>query len=486
MIPKIYTNVSRLITLTLGITIILSSCNAEKVNENVTHAYFGGEIVNPNSNYLILSKNRSHHDTIFLDKNNRFLHRIDDLEEGIYAFKHNPENQILLLEKGDSILIRLNTLEFDESLVFTGRGARKNNFLIDMFLQNEKERKQLERTKFKTPPADFVSKQDSLFKNRAKIYDQFNDKYKLSDLAQKITKSSFLYDFYSRYEMYFYWHYGMSRRDPFKDVPKTFFDYRHKANMNDHDLKRLYAYNRFLNHHIINVTYSNYIKSKTYPKSQAELTVNELEVIDSLINHSYIKNSLLRGFTAKFLLESETTFGSEKVLNAYLKKSTNSKFKKELKKLARSTSRLKPNKIIPDQDLISSNGETVQLSSLFKKPVTALYFWSIESKIHFVRAHKKASYLREHYPEIDVIAINTDEEQTKNWLNTINRYQYDNVNEYEFKYPKCSSEELVIHYRNKVILINQDGRIINANADLFSSYFESQLINYSRVASLRK
>ena len=370
-------------------------------------------------------------------------------------------------------------------LFFTGKGARKNNFLIDMFLQNEIEREHLKSTKFRMPPTYFMREQDSLFTIRANSYDRFNDKYELSDLAQKITKSSFLYDFYSRYEMYFYWHYGMSHRDPFIDLPKTFFGYRHQVDFNDDDLKRLYAYNRFLNHHVINSAYSGYIKNKTYPKSQSELTIRELEIIDSIIEHPYIKNYLLRGFTAKFLLESENSYESDKVLSEYMDKSTNSKFQKELKKLARSTSRLKPNKIIPDQDLINSRGETVKLSSLFKKPVTALYFWSTESKTHFVEAHKKASYLREIYPEIDFVGINTDEEQTKNWLNTIKRHQYNDIYEFGFKYPKCSSEELIIHYRKKVILVDRDGRIINANTDLFSSVFEAQLIKYTRLASLK-
>ncbi|MBQ4821990.1 hypothetical protein [Aquimarina sp. MMG016] len=450
------------------------------------HTYFGGEIVNPNTNYIVLSKDNAHHDTIYLDKNNRFFHKVENLKEGIYSFKHNPENQILILEKGDSILIRLNTLEFDESLVFTGRGAVKNNFLIDMFLQNETERKRVENTDFKQTPIAFKKNQDSLLRLRLKAFDRLTSKHNLSNLAQKLAESSFMYDFYSRYEMYFYRHFGMTSLDPFKDLPKSFFVYRKDVDYNDDDLKRLYSYHQFLNNHIINSSYCNYIKTKTYPKNQAEITVNELSIIDSIITHPYIKNNLLRGFTAKFLLESEDHHSSNEVLKHYLAKSTNKKFQKELKKLSRSTSRLKPNNIIPDQDLIKSDGETIRLSSLFVKPVTALYFWSIESKNHYVRAHKKASYLSTIYPEIDFIAINTDAEQTKNWLKTIKRHHYNLGYEYEFKYPKCSSEELVIHYRNKVILVDLEGRIINANADLFSTTFEDKLMRYTSFASLQK
>ncbi|MFC5048795.1 hypothetical protein [Aquimarina hainanensis] len=105
-------------------SLILYSCGTEK-EEIRESTYFGGEIVNPNSHYIILYREYGKGDTIYLDKNNRFLYKMDSLQEGAYLFYHSPENQIVLLEKGDSTLIRLNTLEFDESLVFTGDGAKK-------------------------------------------------------------------------------------------------------------------------------------------------------------------------------------------------------------------------------------------------------------------------------------------------------------------------------------------------------------------------
>ncbi|MDY8135343.1 hypothetical protein [Aquimarina sp. 2201CG5-10] len=462
----------------------LCSCDSSEEN-NRQYTYFGGEIVNPNTNYIVLSKENNTWDTIYLDKNNRFLHRIDNLKEGLYSFRHNPEYQIVILEKGDSVLIRLNTLEFDESLVFTGDGARKNNFMIDMFLQNETEREQLRKNDFKLSPIDFKKKQDSLLRLRSEAYNRLINKYNISDLSRKIVNSSFKYDFHSRHEMYFYKHYGITNLDSINDMPESFFTYREAVNFNDNELKRLYSYNRFLNHYFTNSTYTHYAKGQSYRKDPVGNIIYELDLIDSLIQHSYIKNNLLKGVTYKFLLESKDDYASRKVLKHYLSVSTNKKFQKELKRLARATSRLKPNNTIPDQDLIAATGETVKLSSLFNKPITAMYFWSVENKDHYMRAHKKASYLSALYPEIDFIGINTDDDQTKNWVHTIKRNQFDLNREYEFKYPKCSSEELIIHYRDKVILVDNKGKIINANANLFSSYFEKQLIQYTRLASIQ-
>ncbi|WP_109298699.1 peroxiredoxin [Aquimarina sp. AU474] len=461
----------------------LCSCeSSEKINREYT--YFGGEIVNPNSDYVVISKNDEPGDTIPLDRNNRFFYKVENLEDGLYLFKHKPENQLVLLEKGDSLLIRLNTLEFDESLVFSGDGSRKNNFLIDMYLLNEQERAKLKRTDLQLSPSYFKKNQDSLLKQKLKAYNKLTNKYELSALAKKLAQASFIFDYYTRHELYFHSRYGIGGMDSAKDLPASFFDFRRDINFNDNDLKKLYAYNRYLNYYFTNSSLSNYSNSSSYYKRRTESVVHKLNLIDSLVDHPYIKNNLLRRVTTNFLLNSKKNYDSNKVLKHYLSVSSNKKSQKELKKLSRAISRLRPNKTLPDQELIASNGDRVKLSSLFNKSITALYFWSMESKDHYIRAHKKASYLSALYPEIEFIAINTDDDQTKNWLKTIKRHHYNLGNEYEFKYPKCSSEELVIHSSNKVILVDQDGKIINEKANLFSSVFEKQLMQYTRLASL--
>ncbi len=471
--------------------VYLFGCSSPKDTDR-EYTYFGGEIVNPNTDYIVLTKDNSVFDTIYLNKNNQFLHRMKDFEEGLYSFKHSPENQLVILEKGDSILIRLNTLEFDESLVFTGDGARKNNFLIDMFLENETERERLKKRDFRLPPLQFKNRQDSLLNLRVKRFNKLTHKYQLSNISKKICRSSFDYDFYSRYEMYFYrYQYSVINKINFlkelpesKELPSSFFEYRNDVNFNDDDLKRLYSYNRFLNQYFTNHSFTKYSEKKSPFKNQTGYTIYKLNLVDSTIQHAYIKNNLLRGITSNFILNNKNNYTSKKVLDHYLSIGTNKKFKKELKRLAKATYRLKANNIIPDQELISSDGNPTMLSTLLKKPITALYFWTTENKDHYVKAHKKAKFLSEIYPEIDFIAINKDVDQTKNWLKTLQRHHYDLDREYEFKFPKCSSEELLVtqynHYINKVILVDQAGRIINPNADLFSNIFERQLISYTQ------
>ena len=98
-------------------------------------AYVGGEIINPkNKNVLLYNTKGKIADSLTLDTNNRFIHKIENLEPGIYLITHGGEYQTILLEPNDSIMFRLNTYDFDESLVFTGLGAKKNNYLIKTYL----------------------------------------------------------------------------------------------------------------------------------------------------------------------------------------------------------------------------------------------------------------------------------------------------------------------------------------------------------------
>lgn len=103
--------------------ISLLSCN--NTQTGCGEAYFGGEIINPNSDYLVLYDNTAPIDTIYLDENNRFSRKVENLNSGLHSFIHGGEYQIMVLEPNDSILLRLNTLDFDESIVYTGKGSKR-------------------------------------------------------------------------------------------------------------------------------------------------------------------------------------------------------------------------------------------------------------------------------------------------------------------------------------------------------------------------
>jgi hypothetical protein len=144
-------------------------------------AYFGGEIINPNSDYLVLYDDVAPIDTIYLDENNRFSRKLENLNSGLHSFIHGGEYQIMILEPTDSILLRLNTLDFDESIVFTGKGSKKNNYLINLFVTIEKQEKAMYGLS-KLNPKEFQNKLDSLRSVMVNDLANFLEKYPESEL----------------------------------------------------------------------------------------------------------------------------------------------------------------------------------------------------------------------------------------------------------------------------------------------------------------
>ena len=108
------------------ILILLISCNEPVQAAKAT--YFGGKIINPKCSYVTLSDNYSFNDTIYLKKDNSFLGSYKNFKEGLYLFEHGPEHQYVYLEPKDSLLFRLNTWDFDESLVFSGKDAAQKQY----------------------------------------------------------------------------------------------------------------------------------------------------------------------------------------------------------------------------------------------------------------------------------------------------------------------------------------------------------------------
>ncbi len=177
------------------ISLILFSCKNKEVGTPL-FTYVGGEIVNPIEDYVIFYKDEQFLDSVKLDANNFFIYKAKNIEEGIYSFSHK-EYQVFYLKPSDSLMFRVNTLDFDESLYFTGIGAERNNFLMEMFLHNEEEIELMPKL-YKLAPVNFEQKLDSLRNTRLLVYKEFALKNKPDDKFKEIAKASINYDYYSK------------------------------------------------------------------------------------------------------------------------------------------------------------------------------------------------------------------------------------------------------------------------------------------------
>jgi len=460
----------------LVMSLVFAGCKKDFTDSN-NHAFLGGEIINPNSDHVVISSGDRVIDTVKLDNNNRFLYKLDELEPGLYTFTHSPENQIVLLEYGDSLHFRLNTMEFDESLVFTGNGAKKNNYLINLFLENERERESMLEFS-QLSPSDFRNKVDSITNAKHERLKVFERKNSTSEVFNEVADANIHYYNYARKELYPFAYYGNNELINLRSLPKDFYDYRKEVNYNNENLRNYYPYYRFLEYHFNNIALSKHFKhsrDSVFKRNSLDYNLDRLHIIDSLVENDSIKNSHMR-HTAWVFLNSNNKAGEiNQFIEVYLKKSTNESHKKYFANMAQGFIKLSPGTKIPEIKIIDHQGKEATIASIIKKP-TVIYFWAYDMRNHFKSTHKKAHKMKKIYPEVDFIAICADDMSLEKWMKALKQYKFPIENEYRFANPQDAKNQLVISRLNKVMLIDKDGIIVHANANMSKHQFEEQLL----------
>lgn len=454
--------------------LVLFGCKSESDD----YAYIGGEIINPNADFVVISKADVVLDTIKLDTNNRFLYKVDHLETGIYTFKHGGEMQMVLLEPKDSIVFRLNTLDFDESLVFTGDGDKKNNYLINDFLHNEIEQKLI--FKFcQLDPQSYVSKIDSLKAEKKSKLKMFQEKYNPSELFSKIANTSIEYNYYTNKEIYPFVHYGESKREILKSLPKDFYAYRKDINYNNDLNKDYFNYNSFLRSTFNNLALSEHLNhvddSEEFTPKSLDYNLVRLKMVDSLITNQSIKNELLYNYTIYFLTKNTKLENNDVILKSFLSKSDDVENKSIVTSVVKSLNKLKPGNKFPDIQLLDLEDNEANINSLTGKP-SVIYFWSNSFYDHFKDSHHKAKELTAKYPEINFVAINIDDENPRLCIESMKKNKLSFQHEFKFKNPKEGRLSLAVYPMTKSIILDKENKIVNPNTNIFDIRFEEQLL----------
>ncbi|WP_133758525.1 TlpA family protein disulfide reductase [Gelidibacter sediminis] len=466
-----------IMSLMLLSTLLGCKNNSQEINGS---AYFGGEIINPTNDYVLLFSPNSQSevsDTLFLNKDNRFFTKLDPLKSGLYTFIHGGQYQMVLLEPQDSVMLRLNTIDFDESLVFTGTGAKKNNFLVKIFLENEADQSNFMNIS-QLDPERFEQYIDSTRALRLNQLSDFSDKKELSPKFDEIAETSINYSYYSTKEMYPFAYYGYRNLRNYKELPSKFYEFRNDIDYNISSLSDFFIYNRFLYSHFNNLAleefYAKADDDAIFNKNSVIYNLEKLELMNKRISNDTIKNKLLKNTARDFIAVCEDSTAVNQIVASYLQKSTNPQDKDYIKGLSSTINKLKPGKIIPDVQLVNYNNEEHALSSLINKP-TVIYFWSSNLKVHYKNSHYKIRDLKKKYPNIDFIAINLNDNNKKYWKKTLDEFRFSSDNEYQFKYPAAAKQTLVINTVYKMIVVDKDRRIVDSYYNMFHSKFEDQL-----------
>ena len=456
--------ISKLI-LSIFIFSFLISCNQNNFKEDF---YLGGEIINPSSRFVNFYFNNVKIDSIELNSENKFFKKIENINPGIYRIEHLPENQNIIVEKGDSLWIRVNVEDFQESLTFSGRGSSKNNFLVDINNMDTYENEYL--SQYYVQESDvFRRKIDSLMNEKLKIWELFNKSVNQKKLSSNITKSSIKYNYYNKLERY-----AILRGTNWtKSKRESFYDFRDDINLNDTDLSLFDPYVTFL---------MNYFNEKTldsgeiysYEKNNTDFNIKKLLIIDSQIDDPYLKNNLARATAIEEILNFKNNKFHDEFIDYYSYVNSSDKYLTEIIQLYEDIKKMQKGNLLPEVSIINYQGKEILSSKELKGTKTLIYFWSQTQMNHYRRTIKRIEELKQIFPNFRFVGI-CIQPYTDMVIQAQNILNLDLSDQYSFKNFEESSKSWVLTFLNKTIIIDQKSYIIDGFSNLFTNDVEKVL-----------
>jgi len=445
---------------------LLLGCESTKKQRS--GIFLGGQIVNPSSRSVTLYQGADVIEMLELDENLRFQRQYDSLPSGIYKLEHLPEYQTLLLEGKDSILVRINAASFDESIVFTGIGASKNNFLVELHLKQEAENRFLS-SKYSSPKKDFKELIDSLLMEKKAMWIQMDSLNNLSPIAQKVTQAAYIYPYANIRERY-----ALLRGTQWTTKEDSlFFNFRRYLKYDDTDLAFFDPYVNYL---------LNFISQKALQSGESyfkvrqttDFNIRRLEVLEKEIKGKLLRNSLARVIAVEEILTFENHDQHELFLQYYSTINTSPAYFAEVLALHSDISKMEVGKPLPIVELQNSKRETISSASLAKGTPTVLYFWSQTQMNHYRNTLKRVKKLQVEHPNIRFTGIciqpfNALVDQVQKMMEILPENQYALVN-----FEKAS-KAWVLTLLNKAIIINSQGTIIEGFGNFSEEAFEGLL-----------
>ncbi len=442
----------------LGLSLSLLSCK----DNNSIHTYLSGQIVNPKEKNIQLFLENKEFAKENLNFNNKFNFKLDSLKEGLYTFKHGEEFQYIYLEPNDSIALRLNTWDFDESLIFSGKGAIRNNFLMNLFLINEKQEKLFYKY-YSLSEDDFLSKIDSLSNLKILFYKQFKENsLEKSSKFDALIQAAIYYPIYSQKERY-----AQYCNNQNKKLNANYYDFRKEIDIPNFSFRNFYAYRNYIKNYIQNKSFQIYKKDTT--KVLSLIVLNE---INTNITDELLKNEMLENAAINCVLDEKCAYTHKKnAIKLYCSKSSNKKRISQIQNIAKNMEVLRKGTPMASIKVLDYKGNSRTLSAKNTQQKTVIYFWPKEhNRIRYMA--KRIHYLKKNHPNFRFIGINSFVD-TYNWKSLIKSTNLEQKNQFQLidkTDNKWSNNSIP-----RAIVLNKNGVIQNEFSFISQAKFENLL-----------
>ena len=451
----------------VNILFFFNSCN----NNDPNVFYIGGEIINPSSSSVNIYRNNIKIDSVELDRDNKFFKQINNVESGIYRIEHLPEYQNILVDKGDSIWVRVNAEDFNESLSFSGIGSSKNNFLMNISNSLNYEDGYLSNM-YSQNSIRFRKMIDSLSQEKKNMWIDFINSREQSKLSEKVTKSSILYSYANRLERY-----ALLRGSNWNSSDsKEYFSYRDELDLNDSDLILFEPYITYLMNYF-NKSVLDSSQVYFYQKNNTDFNTKKLVLIDTEIKDENLKNILSRATAIEELLNFKNHNLHEGFIGYYSYINSSQTYYDEILRLHNDINKMQIGNKLPEINLMNINQNIISSDDVFNNKKTLIYFWSQTQMNHYRRTIRRVNELEKKFPQYRFVGICIQPyNDLVNQAQTILNVTMDN--QFSFTNFESSSKDWVLTYLNKAIVIDRKSKIIDGFGNLFSNSIEQSLSRY--------
>ncbi len=451
----------------LSTLFLIASCG----KDDDYSACFGGEVLNPRTNYVIFSKDDKVIDTLLLDKNNRFFIKFDSLTPGMYSFKHEPDYQYVYFEKNDSIMVSLDSEGFDESIVFSGRGEKKNNFMMELFLMHESDK----NTGYEVYDHDFskFSKSiDSTYALRKAFYEKKKKDLKWSDDFDYFIAARVNLNYYTKKEYYPYIHARRTGKEVRSQLPEDFYAFRNDLDLDDPRLIHYSPYLRYLSAMLNNMAISKAHKGGALTEDPYRTSTEKMNIADSMFKNQAVKNQVLNNIAFSYLLEDQAIENNKKFLERYMKLSTDKSKNNEIRKIGNAIQNLKEGTKLPVVQFVDRDNKPFSIDDKLENQ-TVIFFWTSCAKAQLEGIYERINTLKKLYPKVDFIAVNVD--ANSEWKKIISEYDSSNVLQLRAADFNELRDKWVITKIKRTIILNPGGTIKDAFTYLMDDNFEEAL-----------
>lgn len=451
----------KLFNLTLLTVALITLASCGKRGEVCDATYFGGHIKNPKQAFVTLSKNDVIVDTMYLDEYNNFMTQLDVDAQGLYHFNHGLEYQYVYFEPRDSILLRLNTWDFDESLVFSGRGSEKNNFLIGLYLQNEKNEHSFSPY-YNLESEQFEEKINSSLAMNNFLYDQLKESgVPISEKFDALVQVAITFPLFRQKEIYPMVFKNRKQLENFPTLTSEYYAFRETIDLNNEDHIFFAPYHNLAYIHLYAKAHQQRVKDSNFTADVLTLIANEITV-------ETFKNMLLRQVIYNDFRDSKTSCTVNKeALKIFNANCTDKKFLKQINNLADDFESVARDTNIDNFEIVDINSKISKINKVIKNKKSVVYFWSpiIISPEMLI---KRVKYLEGKYPEILFVGINMEPSELSTKVNKTLGNQF-------FLTDGSSAHNYIKSLEPRTILINNDGVVANSFTYLSSPHLERQL-----------